>query len=181
MAVDRISVFHGCPSRGVATLHRAIPGRAAISMAVLDHGDPDGLESPRASCPVRGTNDMNYRGAPVAALTRGHVAGPSGLGSSAMMLPGRCRPWSRETDVGCRVLAHRLTGKRASMRHDEAPQREQVNGRTLVGYHELDHCPAFNMARPVTAALPPNAMRSWQRCFGSGRHGLHTRMSRSGR
>ena len=73
----------------------------------------------------------------MAALTRGHVAGQSGLGSSAMMLPGRCRPWSREADVGCRFLAHRLTGKRASMRHHEAPQTEQANGRTRVGYHEL--------------------------------------------
>jgi hypothetical protein len=162
-------------------LHRAIPGRATISMAVLGNGDPDGSESPRASCPVRSTNDMNHRGAHVAALTRGHVAGQSSLGSSAMILPGRCRPWSREADMGCRVLAHRLTGKRASMRYNEVPQREQANGRTLVGYHELDHRPAFNMARPVTAALPPNALRSWQRCFGSGRHGIHTRMSRRGR
>jgi hypothetical protein len=161
--------------------HRAIPGRAAISMAILGNGDADGSESPRASCPVRDTNDMNYRGAHVAALTRGHVAGPSGLGSSAMILPGRCRPWSRETDVGCRVLAPRLTGKRASMRHDEASQREQVNERTLVGYHELDHRPAFTMAGPVTAAVPPSALQSWQRRFGSGRHGIHPRMSRRGR
>jgi hypothetical protein len=115
----------------------------------------------------------------VAALTRGHVAGQSGLGSSAMMLPGRCRPWSMEADVGCRVLAPRLTGKSAAMRRDEAPQTAQANGRTRVGYHELDHRPAFTMAGPVTAAVPPNALRSWQRCFGSGRHGIHTRMSRN--
>jgi len=160
-------------------LHRAIPGRAATSMAVLGHGDPDGSEPPSASCLVRGTNDMNHRGAHVAALTRGHGAGQSGLGSSAMIRPGRCRPWSREAEVGGRVLAPRLRGKSASMRHHEAPQREQANGRTLVGYHELDHRPAFNMARPVTAPLPPNALRSWQRCFGSGRHGIHTRMARN--
>ena len=67
------------------------------------------------------------------------------------------------------------------MRHHEAPQREQANGRTRVGYHELDHHPAFNMARPVTAALPPNALRSWQRCVGSGRHGIYPRMSRRSR
>jgi hypothetical protein len=67
------------------------------------------------------------------------------------------------------------------MRHDEASQREQVNERTLVGYHELDNRPAFTMARPVTAAMPPNALQSWQRRFGSGRHGIHTRMSRRGR
>jgi hypothetical protein len=73
-------------------LHRAIPGRAATSMAVLGNGAPDGSESPRASCPVRGTHDMNHQGAHVAALTRGHVAGQSGLDSSAMMLLGRCRP-----------------------------------------------------------------------------------------
>src|SRR5882724_2920288 len=160
-------------------LHRAIPGRAAISMAVLGNGDPEGSEPPSASCPVRGTNDMNHGGAHVAALTRGHVAGQSGLGSSAMILPGRCRPWSMEAEVGCRVLAHWLRGKRASMRHHEAPQREQANGRTLVGYYELDHRPAFIMTGPMTAALPPNALRSWQRCFGSGRHGIHTRMARN--
>jgi hypothetical protein len=67
------------------------------------------------------------------------------------------------------------------MRHHEAPQTEQAHGRTRVGDHELDHRPAFNMARPVTAALPPNALQSWQKGFGSGRHGIHTRMSRRGR
>jgi hypothetical protein len=77
-----------------------------------------------------------------------------------MMLPGRCRPWSGEADVGCRVLAPRLTGKSASMRHNEAPQTAQANGHTLVGYHELDHRPACTMAGPVTAAVPSNALRS---------------------
>jgi transposase len=81
--------------------------------------------------------------------------------------------------VGRRVLAPRLTGKRASMRHDEAPQTAQANSCTWVGYHDLDHRPAFTMAGPVTAAVPPNALRSWQRCFGSGRHGIHTRMARN--
>ena len=179
MAVDRISVLHGCPGRWGATLHRAISGRAAIAMAVLGHGAPDGSASPGAAGPLRGTDDLNHRGAHVAAPTRRHVAGPSGLGSAAMRVPGRCRPWSGEAGVVGRVLAPRLTGKSAAMRHNEAPQTAQANGRTLVGYHELDHRPALTMAGPVTAAVPPNALRSWQRCFGSGRHGIHTGMSRN--
>src|SRR5262245_36727393 len=87
--------------------------------------------------------------------------------------------WSGEAGVVGRVPAPRLTGKSAAMRHNEAPQTAQANGRTLVGYHELDHRPALTMAGPVTAAVPPNTLRSWQRCFGSGRHGIHTGMSRN--
>ena len=83
--------------------------------------------------------------------------------------------------MGGRFLEHRLIGERASVRHNEEPQTEQANGLTLVGYHDLDHRPAFKMAMQVTAAMPPNALRSSQRCFGSGRHGIHTRMSRRSR
>lgn len=112
--------------------------------------------------------------------TREAFRAPSGLGSSATILPGPCRPWSREADVGCRFLEHRVIGERASMRHNEAPETEQANGLTLVGYHDLDHRPAFTMAMQVMAAMPPNALRSSQRCFGSGRHGIHARMSGRG-
>ena len=37
------------------------------------------------------------------------------------------------------------------MRRNEAPHSEQADGLTSVGYHHLDHHPAFKMARPVTA------------------------------
>jgi hypothetical protein len=147
MAVDRISVFHCCPGSGAATLHQAIPGRAAIALAVLGNGSA----SHGASYPVRGTNDIDHRGAPGAAPTRGHVAGPSGLGSSAMILLGRCRPWSREAAVGSHVLAHRLTGKRASISSVPLGQpqiRELVRAATLLGEHRM-HVKVFAAFKPL--------------------------------
>ena len=54
----------------------------------------------------------------MAALTRGHVAGPSGLGSSAMMLPGRCQPLHRSRR---RLSCPRAPAERNKSLH-EAPR-----------------------------------------------------------
>jgi len=132
-------------------------------MAGLGNGDPEGSESPRASCPVRG----HQRHAPprraCGCPDSGTCGGPSGLGSSAMILPGAADPEAgKQTWLSC----PRAPADREKNIHEAQRGASEGTGqRTHAGgYHELDHRPAFNMARPVTAPLPPNA---WDRGRGA--------------